>query len=444
MNKKKILILGAGMVVKPAVDYFLDKCNYHVTIATRTVSKAHAIIGGRKNTKVIQWDATNLKKLEKMVPEADIIVNFIPPAFQVESAKICIKYKKHMIHTDFTIPEVTAMNDVAKKADVIILNEIGEDPGIDHMSIKKLLDEIKMKGGKVLSLDSYGAGLPSFEYNRNPFGYKFSWNPKGLMKSAMASGEYIKDGKIIEAINLFDDFHIVDLEGLGTFETYPNRKCAIYKEPYGLDDNISFYRGLLRFTGWCNTIRKFIRLNLLDYSTIKNYNSMTYNEFISRLVNSSKDGAEAIANYFNIEPNDDFINKLRWLGFFEDKQITIDKGSNVDVLVDLMLKKMSYQPNEKDMAIIHDEIIVDFDGKREKWSSTMVVNGIPGGDRAMARTVSLPVAIATRLILEKKITLRGSVLPIYPEIYNPVLEELEKFGIKFSHKKVVENSNIIL
>ncbi|MFC1898559.1 saccharopine dehydrogenase C-terminal domain-containing protein [Candidatus Cloacimonadota bacterium] len=436
IKKKKILILGAGMVVKPAVDYFLDKCNYHVIIATRTVSKAHEIIRGRKNTTIIQWDAEDLEKLDKLVPQADLVVNFIPPAFQVETTKICIKHKKHMIHTDFTFPEVTAMDEEAKKADIIILNEIGEDPGIDHMSIKKSLDEIKRKGGKVISLDSYGAGLPSFEDNRNPMGYMFSWNPKGLMKSALASGDYIKDGKIIEEKNLFEHFHLVDLEGLGSFETYPNRKCAVYKEPYGLDDEASFYRGLLRFTGWCNTIRKFMKLNLLDSLAINNYENVTYNEFMSHLVISSKEGAEAIANFFNIEINDDFINKLRWLGFFKDKQIDIDKGSNVDVLVNLMLKKMSYQPNENDMAMIHDDIIVEFNGKREKWSSTMLVNGISGEDSAMARAVSLPVAISARLILEGKIKLRGSLLPIYPEIYNPVLEELEEFGIKFSHRKI--------
>jgi len=439
MGKKAILILGAGMVVKPSVDYFLDRCNYHVIIATRTVSKAYAIVSGRENTTVIQWDAADFEKLDKIVPEADLVVNFIPPAFQIESTKLCIKHKKHMIHTDFAFPEVMAMDEEAKKADVIILNEIGEDPGIDHMGIKKSLDEIKAKGGRVISLDSYGAGLPSFEDNRNPFGYKFSWNPKGLMKSALATGEYIREGKIVQAKNLFDHFRVIDLEGLGTFETYPNRTCAVYKEPYELDDNASFYRGLLRFTGWCNTIRKFMKLNLLEHSTINNYKNLTYNEFISRLVNSSNDGAEAIANYFNIVTNDDFINRLRWLGFFEDKKIAVNKGSNVDVLVDLMLKKMSYQPHEKDMAIIHDDIIVDFNNKREKWSSTMVVNGISGGDKAMARTVSLPVAIATRLILEGKIALRGSVLPIYPEIYNSVLEELEEFGIKYSHQKRIAN-----
>jgi saccharopine dehydrogenase (NADP+, L-glutamate forming)/spermidine synthase len=435
MDKKKILILGAGMVVKPAVDYFLEKCNYHVIIATRTVSKAHEIIGGRENTTVIQWDADDIEKLDNMVPQADLVVNFIPPAFQVESAKICIKHKKHMIHTDFTIPEVAAMNDEAKKADIIILNEIGEDPGIDHMGIKKSLDEIKRKGGRVISLDSYGGGLPSFEDNRNPFGYKFSWNPKGLMKSAMASGEYIVEGKIIEAKNLFDHFRLVDLDGFGTFETYPNRECAVYKDPYELPDDVSFYRGLLRFTGWCNTIRKLMKLNLLDHVTVNNYENLTYNEFMSRQVDSTEDGAAAIASHFDLETDDDFINRLRWLGFFENKQIAIDKGSNVDVLVDLMLKKMSYEPGENDMAIIHDDIIVDFDGNREKWSSTMLATGITGGDSAMARTVSLPVAISARLILEGKITLTGSVLPIYPEIYNPVLEELEEFGIKYSHRK---------
>ncbi len=435
MDKKKILILGAGRVVKPAVDYFLDKCNYHVTIATQIASQAHTIIGGRENTTVIQWDATDLETLDNLVPQADLVVNFIPPVFQIEIAKICIKHKRHMIHTDFTFPEVTAMDAEAKKAGVIILNEIGEDPGLDHMSIKKLLDEIKRKGGKVLSLDSYGSGIPSFEDNRNPFGYKFSWNPKGLMRSAMASGEYIKNGKIIEAKNLFDHFSIIDIDGLGTFETYPNRKCAVYKEPYELDEDVSFYRGLLRYTGWCNTMRKFIKMDLLEYQEVHDFENLTYNDFMSRLVNSRKDGAEAIADFFNIELKDDFINKLRWLGFFENRQIAIDKGANVDVLVDLMLKKLSYQPHEKDMAIIHDSITVDFDDKREKWSSTMVLNGIPGGHTAMARAVSLPVAIATKLILEGQIKLRGSVLPIYPEIYNPILKELEEFGIKFSHKK---------
>jgi len=435
MSNKKILILGAGMVVKPAVDYFLDKCRYHVIIATRTISKAHKIIGGRPNATAVKWDASDFVKLDKLVPEADIVVNFIPPAYQVESAKICIKHKKHMVHTDFTIPEVAAMHEKAKKAGVIILNEIGEDPGLDHMGIKKSIDEIKRQGGKVINLDSYGAGLPSFDDNRNPFGYKFSWNPKGLMKSAMATGEYIKEGKIINVTNLLDHFRIVDLEGLGTFERYPNRACAVYKEPYGLDDDVSFFRGLLRFPGWCNTIRKFRKLNLLDNQTVNSYENMTYNEFMKRLVNSTKESAQAVSDYFNLEIKDDFINKLRWLGFFEDKQIAIHKGTNVDVLVDLMLKKMSYQPHEKDMAIIHDDMIVDFSDRREKRSSTMVLYGIPGGDSAMSRAVSLPVAIATRLILEGKITLRGSVLPIYPEIYNPVLEELEEYGIKFNHQK---------
>jgi saccharopine dehydrogenase (NADP+, L-glutamate forming) len=180
-----------------------------------------------------------------------------------------------------------------------------------------------------------------------------------------------------------------------------------------------------------------MKLNLLDYQTINNYEKMTYNEFTQRLVNSSEDARQAIADYFNIDTKDDFVNKLGWLGFFEDKQIAIDKGSNVDLLVDLMLKKMSYQPHEKDMAIIHDDIIVDFKSKKEKWSSTVVVTGIPNGDSAMARSVSLPVAISTRLILEGNIKIRGSVLPIYPEIYNPVLQELEEYGIKYNHQKKI-------
>lgn len=424
------------MVVKPAVDYFLEKCRYDVTIATRTESKAQRIINGRENAHSIQWDADDFEKLDALIPEFDLVVNFIPPAYQEESARLCIKHKKHMIHTDFALPEVMAMHQEAMNADVLILNEIGEDPGIDHMGIKKSLDEIKQKGGRVVSLDSYGGGLPSFEDNNNPFGYKFSWNPKGLMKSAMASGEYIVEGQIVEAKNLFDHFRLVDLEGLGTFEAYPNRECAVYKEPYGLDDKASFYRGLLRFTGWCNTIRKFMKLNLLDRSTIRNFKNITYNQFMSGLANSQKDGETAIAEHLNLETKDDFMNRLRWLGFFDPTPIPFTEGTNVDVLVDRMLKKMSYKPGEKDMAILHDDLLIEFSDRKEKWSSTMVVKGIPGGDSAMARTVSLPVAMATRLILENKIQLRGSILPIYSEIYDPILQELETYGIKYEHHKM--------
>lgn len=441
MNKENILVLGAGRVVKPSIDYFLDKCHYRVTVATRTVAKAREIINGRPNARALRWEAGDWPSLHRMVNNSDFVVNFIPPEYQVDVAKICIDNRTHMIGTDFEKPEVKEMDQKAKDAGIMILNEIGEDPGLDHMSIKKILDELKKESKKVLSIASYGSGIPAFSDNRNPFGYKFSWNPKGLMSAVQSSAAYVKNGEkiIIPGKDLLKSFELIDIEDLGTFEVYPNRDASKYKEHYELDNDVSIFRGLLRYTGWCNTMAKLMRLNLLDNETVNDYENMTYAQFVKRLLSSSKDCTRAVADYFNIEVNDDFINKLKWLGLFDHKQIPFTKGTNVDVLVDLMLKKLSYKPHEKDMTIMHNEIIVGGNGTKEKRISTMVLEGIPGGLSAMSRAVSLPVAIIVRRVLEGKIKARGVQLPTIPEIYNPVLEELETFGIKFSHK--IQNYN---
>ena len=434
---KKVLILGAGMVTKPMADYFLDKCKYHVVMATRTISKAEQIINNRSNAKTISWTTDDDTLLDKLVNDVDIVISMLPPTQHIPVAKTCLKYKKNMITASYLSPEMLALDENAKKQNIIILNEIGEDPGIDHMGAKRMIDEIKNEGGRVISLTSYGAGLPSFEYNRNPFGYKFSWSPKGVLMAARTPAAYLKEGKRIDipAELLFDHHWLVDIEGLGTFETYPNRDCTRYREYFELDENVSLYRGLLRFIGWCNTLKKLKKLNLLDDDKEHIFENKTYHEFTISLTGNDNDSG-GIAKFLNVEENDDIIKRLRWLGLFDDKKITMSKGTNADLLVDLMLKKMSYQSHEKDMIIIHDEVVAKFEDRHEKRMSTMMVEGIPGGDSAMSRAVSLPAAIAAKHILENKITIKGVQIPVSPEIYNPVLDELELFGYKFKHKKI--------
>ncbi|MCH8318272.1 MAG: saccharopine dehydrogenase NADP-binding domain-containing protein [Bacteroidetes bacterium] len=434
---KKVLILGAGMVTKPMVDYFLDRCKYHVVIATRTISKAEQIINGRSNAKAISWTTDDRTLLDKLVVDADIVISMLPPTQHIPVAKACIKYKKNMVTTSYLNPGMLALDKEAKEQNIIILNEIGEDPGIDHMGAKRMIDEVKDEGGRVVSLTSYGAGLPSFEYNRNPFGYKFSWSPKGVLMAARTPAAYLKEGKRIDvpAELLFDHHWLIDIEGLGTFETYPNRDSTGYRAYYELDENVSLYRGLLRFTGWCNTLGKLKKLNLLDDDTEQVFENKTYREFTASLTGNGFE-AGGIAKFLSIEENDDIIKRLKWLGLLDDKKITLNKGTNADLLVDLMLKKMSYQLHEKDMIIIHDEIVAKFEERYEKRMSTMRVEGIPGGDSAMSRAVSLPAAIASKLILENKIASKGVHIPVLPEIYNPVLDELEVFGYKFKHTKI--------
>ena len=436
---KKVLVLGAGMVTKPQVDYFLDKCGYEVIMATRTVSKAEKIIANRTNGRVIQWTTDHLDVLDKLVSEVDLVVSMIPPTMHIPVAGNCLRHQKNMVTTSYISPQMQALDDKAKEVGIIILNEIGEDPGIDHMAAKKMIDDIKQEGGKITSVISYGAGLPAFKFNRNPFGYKFSWSPRGVMLAAQASAAYLKEGKRIDVPSekLFEHHWLVDIEGLGTFETYPNRDSTRYVSYFGLvEDDVTLYRGLLRFTGWCNTMRTLIRLNLLDGKQEKNFENMTYRDFTASLIGIEPGGRIKmdIATYLNLYEKDDIIKRLEWLGFFDDKPITIKSGANVDILVDLMLQKMSYQKQEQDMIIVHGEVTGEFTDRKEKRLSTLVLEGVPGGDSAMSRAVSLPAAIATRLILEEKITVKGIHMPTLPEIYNPVLAGLETFGFKFKHK----------
>ena len=440
---KNVLILGAGMVTKPMADYFLDKCRYNVVMATRTISKAEHIINNRSNAKAISWTTDDHTLLDKLVNDVDIVISMLPPTQHIPVAKACLKYKKNMVTTSYLNPEMLALDKDAKEQNIIILNEIGEDPGIDHMGAKRMIDEIKNEGGRIVSLTSYGAGLPSFEYNRNPFGYKFSWSPKGVLMAARTPAAYLKEGKRIDVSGelLFDHHWLVDIEGLGTFETYPNRDSTVYREYFELDEDVSLYRGILRFIGWCNTLRKLKKLNLLDDDNEQIFENKTYREYTISLTGNDND-SEGIAEFLNVEVNDDIIKRLRWLGLLDDKIITLNKGTNADLLIDLMLKKMSYQNHEKDMVIVHDEIVAKFEDRYEKRLSTMMVEGIPGGDTAMSRAVSLPVAIAAKRILENEITVKGVLIPTLPEIYNPVLNELELFGYKFDHKRIKMNELI--
>lgn len=443
---QRVLILGAGMVTGPMVDYMLDQCNYQVIMATRTTSKAAKIIRGRPNASMVEWTTDNLELLDSLVAENDLVVSMLPPTLHLPVAEACLKHRKNMVTTSYLSPGMVALDTLAKKQEIIILNEIGEDPGIDHMGAKRMIDEVHREGGVILSLTSYGAGLPSFEHNRNPFGYKFSWSPNGVLMAARTSAAYLKNGAkvTVPADELFNHHWLVDIDELGTFETYPNRDCTGYRKYFGLGEKVSLYRGLLRFTGWCNTLSNLKKLKLLDDHDVNDYQGRTYREFSAALVGSgeAENVAGEMARFLELKDNDDIINRLKWLGLFDDRMISPDRGTNADLLVKLMLDKMSYRSHEKDMIIVHDEIIARIDGRYEKRTSIMMVEGIPHGDSAMSRAVSLPAAIASKHILEKKIAVKGVHIPVLPEIYGPVLDELARYGYVFKHERteiVIEN-----
>ena len=436
---KKVLTLGAGRVSKPLVDYLIDTCGYHVTLADMDVSRAETIVAGRSLGTAVRWTDDEASLLDRLVEECDIAVAILPSMIHPTVARACLKHGKNMVTAAFESPAIRALDAEAQDKGILILNENGEDPGLDHLGTQMLLDEVRAEGGRVVSLRSFGSGIPSFCHNNNPMGYKFSWDPRQLLRSAMEAAVYYEQGKRVSVGrgHIFDEHWLLDIEGLGTFEAYPNRDCTRYIEPFGLDKDATFYRGTLRHPGYCNTLRAFIALGLLDSEDEIDLKGQSFRGFTAGLIGcSAPENLEGeMAKHLAVDDNADIINRLRWLGLFEDRPIPFEKGSRSDVLLHRMLEKMSYAPGESDMIIVHIEVEAEFNHRREKRFATLVKEGIPFGDSAMSRAVGLPTAMATQLVLEGAVQGSGVQMPpTLPGFYKPILERLAPFGFEFKRR----------
>ncbi len=443
---KNIAIIGAGLMTKPMVDYFLSKNGYRVTLVDQVLDKAIEIKANRSECTALEWCNNNTEQLDNIVKDSDIIISMVPKPVHIAVAESCLKYKKNMVTASYEVPELMALKEKVEKQGILILNELGEVPGMDHFGTQMLLEEIKNDGGRIISLNSYGSGIPAFESNNNPMGYKFNWDPRTVFVAAQTAGAYLVKGKkiYVPGDKLFEKFWFVEIDGLGTFETYPNKDVEKYIKPFGLDHDVSFYRGLLRYSGYCNNMHYMEALGLFDNEHLNDLENKTFRKFTASLIDSdsSLNIEESLAKYLKIESsNSDIIHRLKWLGLFDDTIIPLDKGTNLDVLLNRMLEKMKYAPGEKDMIILHIEIIAEFDnGKKEKRTATMIVKGNPGGETAMSRAVALSTAISARLVVDGVIKATGLKMPPnLPELYKLALEELKKFGFGFSTKRIKLN-----
>ncbi|MFH1196947.1 MAG: saccharopine dehydrogenase C-terminal domain-containing protein [bacterium] len=318
---------------------------------------------------------------------------------------------------------------------MLFLNEIGLDPGIDHMSAMKIIHDVERKGGKILSFESVCGGLPAPEANDNPFGYKFSWSPRGVVMAGRNNAQYLKDGKevVIEGKNLFLNNWKKEVESLGELEVYPNRDSMLYKDLYGLNNAHTIFRGTFRNPGWCNTLYKIASLGFLDDTERPELADTTLAEIVASLIKTTSENTkEKTASHLGVEVESDVIKRLDWLGLFSDKKVKADPPSYLDFLANVMLEKMPYKQGERDMIVLQHDFIAEYTGgDKEHIVSLLIDFGIPNGDSAMARTVSLPAAIAAKLLVDEKIKLSGVHIPNMPELYEPVMAELEKMNIKF-------------
>lgn len=445
---RNITVLGAGLVARPLVRYLLNQPEYRVKVASRTVSKAEKLISGHPQGEPQKFDITTDKDmLNKLVADADIVISLLPYVYHVTVAKYCIEHSTNMVTTSYVSDAMRALDAQSRSAGILILNELGLDPGIDHMSAMKIIHRIQRNGGQVVSFRSYCGGLPAPEANTNPFGYKISWSPRGVALAGKNDARYLEDGRevVIPGEELFANYTIIDIERLGKFEAYPNRDSIPYIDTYGIKGTSTMYRGTLRNIGWCDTWKKLVELGILDdtkklASTVKSYRELLV-ELIKaprEKVRAEPELKRAVAEKLNLAEGSPIIQRLDWLGLFSDANLPPDAKTPLDCLVALMADKLQYGAQERDMIILRHEFIAVYphEERREKIISTLIDFGIPGGDSAMARTVGLPAAIGTKLILQNKIDAVGVQIPVHSSIYKPILEELKTEGIEFIEKSV--------
>jgi len=433
---KKVLVFGAGMVAGAHVRYLLDQPDFYVTVASRTVSKAQELVKGHPRGTAVAVNSDDEAALEALIREADLAVSLLPYAYHPIVARLCVKHRVHMVTTSYVKQAMADLDAAAREAGVILLNEVGVDPGIDHMTAMRVIHRIQRNGGKVARFISWCGGLPAPEANTNPFGYKFSWSPRGVLLAGKNPAHYLWDGKevTIAGGTLFDHYWTVPVEVEGKltdFEGYPNRDSLPYMETYGITGARTMFRGTLRNPGWCQTLRKIADLGLLDEAPLEGAAGLTFAQLTARLICSRDELRSDLAAFLHIPADSPVIDNLAWLGLLGDDALPAGQTAPIDILTARMLEKMPYAAGERDMLILRHEFLAEYPSHAERITSTMVDFGIPNGDTSMARTVGLPAAIGVKLILTGKIALTGVQIPVVPEIYEPVLNELEAQGIRF-------------
>jgi saccharopine dehydrogenase (NADP+, L-glutamate forming) len=438
---KKVLVLGAGLVARPLVEYLLGQPDFTVTVADMEAGRAAGLVRGHPRGTAEILDIADRTALAGAIEKADLVVSMVPYTFHPLVAELAIDRGRPVVTASYVSPAMRALDARAKDKGVILLNELGLDPGIDHMEAMRIIHEVHEAGKSVLGFTSWCGGLPAPEANTNPFGYKFSWSPRGVLLASKNSARFLKDGRVvtIPSADLFARPETIGIPGLGEFEGYPNRDSVAYRETYGIPEALTVLRGTLRYPGWCAAIRKMVELGLLDDAP-KDRTGFTFDGLMRELAGADAgiDTRAAVALRLGLEPGSAVLGSLEWLGLFEKTPLPAARGSALDNLTAMMMDKLRYEAGERDMIVLQHEFLVRTrTGGLERIVSTLVDYGVPGGDSSMSRTVGLPAAIGARLVLEGRIGLTGVQVPVHPEIYGPILDELGALGIRFEEKRSV-------
>ncbi|RKR15105.1 saccharopine dehydrogenase-like NADP-dependent oxidoreductase [Maribacter vaceletii] len=443
---RKILIVGAGKSTSYLINYFLEKSEsekLHITIGDINPKAISEKFAKHAACTIVKLDVFNDEERQKAINNSTIVVSMLPARFHILVAQDCITYSKHLITASYISKEIKSLDKQAKEKGLVFMNEIGLDPGIDHMSAMQLLDSIRNKGGKVLLFESFTGGLVAAESDTNLWNYKFTWNPRNVVLAGQGgAAQFIQEGtyKYIPYQKLFRRTEFFNIPGYGQFEGYANRDSLNYREAYGLQDVLTLYRGTLRKVGFSKAWDIFVQLGMTDDSyTIENSLGMRYREFVNLfLPYSPTDSVELkLRHYLNIDQDDIIWSKLIELDLFNpNKKISLEKATPAQILQEILEARWTLDEEDKDMIIMYHKIGYKQDGKKYQIDANMVVIGENRTYTAMAKTVGLPAAIATLLVLNKKITTPGVQIPLTKEVYTPILKELENYGILFTEQQV--------
>lgn len=440
---QRILVIGAGLSSSYLIHYLLQyaaNADVNVTVADTNEALAAAKVNGHPKAQAVRLDASNGDARRALITDQDIVISLLPPAMHVPVAKDCIELRKHLVTASYVSDDMRALDSEARKAGVLLLNECGLDPGIDHLSAMKLIHEIQAKGGTITAFKSHCGGLVAPEFDNNPWKYKFTWNPRNVVLAGQATAKYLDHGrlKFIPPAQLFEQTEPVSCAGQ-SFESYANRDSLGYIIPYGIESAQTVLRGTLRREGYCEAWNMLVKLGLTDDTfTLPQSDSLTLREWVHAFVPGTDLNAleDRLATYLNISRNSAVYAKLEWLGLFSDERITLQQATPAQILQHLLTNKWKLEEGELDMIVMKHELDYVLHGQNHTVQSELMVKGENKQLTAMAKTVGLPLGIATRLILEGKVQETGVQIPLQPQWYEPMLQELATYGIQFHEFQV--------
>ncbi|HVB02220.1 MAG TPA: saccharopine dehydrogenase C-terminal domain-containing protein [Chitinophagaceae bacterium] len=438
---KQILIFGAGKSATVLIEFLIahaPKNKWHLTVVDSNLSLVQSKTGKSYFATPLAFDIQQEITRRKLVENSDLVISLLPPSLHLLIAQDCLLYQKHLLTASYADQKIQKLGPEIRKAGLLFVYEMGLDPGLDHMSAMNLIHSIKRKGGLIRSFRSFCGGLMDPSSNDNPWSYKISWNPANVVLAGKSGATFKDKGKIVELCyeELFDQGKTIQVSGLGKLAYYPNRDSLNYMKLYQLEESETFLRATLRFPEFCEGWNALVRLGLTDDKAKVNTDELPYFKWASQKLKNKfpASSEESFTEFLGTKDNSRVITQLKFLGFLNGGLINQGERTNAEILQSVLENKLKMLPDDHDLVVMQHEIRFERCRIETCLVSSLMITGENSLNTAMAKTVGLPLGIMAKLILTGKMPLIGLHIPIVPEIYQPVLKELEEQGIRFEER----------